>query len=290
MWIRRGVKISWSSMTLENSSAIKENIKCFSKSPISKRDLIMSLIRTEGHWMKIRKLVTDNTEPQQMLSPFVASSLGFKHAGQTQVCDSGTLSVGLDPRLLTWCSGSVKYLDLSRWVRPRSCLKECSPSWWPSGGRGRRRGPRWCPARWHGQWPWSWGRSRRQEPECPRSPLWWAACGTPWPRSPEAEGRRREMIVNECKGRLVMLHVDALYLGNRQHSLIIVWVGLDFEAQCGITVNYRVHRSPRPGVWVVPVVHGQVDHHSRRALVHVRLKLLQDTDRHIATSKQDELR
>lgn len=56
------------------------------------------------------------------------------------------------PRLLTWHSVSVIYLDLWHWVRPQNCPKECFPSWWLSGGRGRRRGPRWCPGLWRVQW------------------------------------------------------------------------------------------------------------------------------------------
>ncbi len=91
--------------------------------------------------------------------------------------------------------------------------------------------------------------------------------------------------VYECMGQF---HI--LYLDNRQHSLIIVWVGLDLKALCGISVDYRVGSSPRPRVWVVSVVYCQVDHHTRRALMHLCLKLLEERERQITICEQEELR
>lgn len=77
-----------------------------------------------------------------------------------------------------------------------------------------------------------------------------------------------------------------LYLDNRQHSLVIVWIGLDLKALCGIPVNYRVGSSPRPCVWVIPVIYSQVDHHTCRAFVHVRLKLLGGTETQMREQKE----
>lgn len=79
--------------------------------------------------------------------------------------------------------------------------------------------------------------------------------------------------VYECMGQF---HI--LYLDNRQHSFVIVGVGLDLKALCGISVNYRVGSSPRPRVWVISVVYCQVDYHTRRALVHICLKLLEERE------------
>ena len=65
-----------------------------------------------------------------------------------------------------------------------------------------------------------------------------------------------------------------LYLDNRQHSFVIVWISLDFKALCRISVDYRVDSSPCPCGWVVSIIYCQVDHHTRHALMHMSLELL----------------
>lgn len=64
-----------------------------------------------------------------------------------------------------------------------------------------------------------------------------------------------------------------LHLDDRKHPLIIVQVGVDLKAARGISFDDGVDGSPGARGWVVPVVHRQVDHHARRALVDKRFEL-----------------
>lgn len=79
-----------------------------------------------------------------------------------------------------------------------------------------------------------------------------------------------------------------LYLDDREHSFVIVWVGLNLKALCGISVNYRIESSPCSCGWVISVDHGQVDHHTRRALIYIRLKLRRQTDKSPLVSKTNQ--
>lgn len=76
------------------------------------------------------------------------------------------------------------------------------------------------------------------------------------------------------------------YLDDGKHSLIIVWVGVDLKAPRRVSVNDGVKGPPGPSSWIVSVVHAQVDHDTRGALVHVRLELRRHTDRAAAPGEQ----
>lgn len=69
-----------------------------------------------------------------------------------------------------------------------------------------------------------------------------------------------------------------LYLDNRQHSLIVVWVGLNLKALRRVSTDYRVHGSPRCCGRIVSVIYRQVDHNARWALIHMSFKLLGETE------------
>lgn len=69
------------------------------------------------------------------------------------------------------------------------------------------------------------------------------------------------------------------YLDNRQHSLVVVWIGLDLEALRRISVDDGVDGSPRLGGRVVSVVHRQVDHVACRTFIHRCLELLAKKNR-----------
>lgn len=193
----------------------------------------------------------------------------------------------------TLCSVSAVCPDLSRWVGPQRFPLEYFPSWSPSGGRERRRGPHSYPGWSRGRWLWSWGRSPRCKPGGPHSPLWWGAGGRRQPRSPAAAAggkiiRQRVSAVRRgAAGRArpeVVLHLD-----NGEHPLIIVQVGVDLEAARGIPFDDGVDGSPGTRGWVVPVVDRQVDHHARRALVDKRFKLRRQKRNSTSASKSNLL-
>lgn len=177
----------------------------------------------------------------------------------------------------TLCSVSEVCLDPSRWVKPQRFPLGYFPSWLPLGGQERRRGPRSYPGPWRGQWLWSWGRIPRCKPGGPRSPLWWGAGGRRQPRSPGAEldgkiiGQR--VSVTPPQGGDVTRPEGVLHLDNREHSLVIVQVGVDLKAAGGIPFDDGVDGSSSTSGRVVPVVDRQVDHHARRALVDKRFEL-----------------
>lgn len=68
------------------------------------------------------------------------------------------------------------------------------------------------------------------------------------------------------------------YLDNREHALIVVGVGLDFEVLSGVTVDDGVNGSPRSRRRVISVIHSQVDRHTCGALVHIGLELEGQTE------------
>lgn len=70
-----------------------------------------------------------------------------------------------------------------------------------------------------------------------------------------------------------------IYLDNREHSLVIIRVGVDFKALSGISFNYRVDSSSSSRGRVVPVVDCEVDHHTCRPLVDKRFKLRRQRER-----------